>query len=187
MLYIILFLHQTTTRSHQESYHYLLYIILFLHQTTTFVIYTLLYICCISYYSYIKPQLRETNAANARCCISYYSYIKPQPVRARGKQPRVVYHTIPTSNHNKRMLGMKLLLLYIILFLHQTTTLTEFGLVGDVLYIILFLHQTTTLLHFSIMLLRCISYYSYIKPQLDMQNNWMNVVVYHTIPTSNHN
>ena len=34
-------------------------------------------------------------------CISYYSYIKPQPGLDNGFLFRVVYRTIPTSNHNK--------------------------------------------------------------------------------------
>ena len=40
------------------------------------------------------------DADNFKCCISYYSYIKPQPLQTSTKLPRVVYHTIPTSNHN---------------------------------------------------------------------------------------
>ena len=34
------------------------------------------------------------------CCISYYSYIKPQPHIEECNNLLVVYHTIPTSNHN---------------------------------------------------------------------------------------
>ena len=56
----------------------------------------------------------------------------------------VVYRTIPTSNHNKKMLGMKLPLLYIVLFLHQTTTCGCCVQCLQALYIVLFLHQTTT-------------------------------------------
>ena len=33
-------------------------------------------------------------------CISYYSYIKPQLIYFCGYIYNVVYRTIPTSNHN---------------------------------------------------------------------------------------
>ena len=99
-----------------------LYIVLFLHQTTTF--HSVYAKCrgCISYYSYIKPQLdSEARLAALRCisyysyikpqlgslfpgagngCISYYSYIKPQPTASASENAQVVYRTIPTSNHN---------------------------------------------------------------------------------------
>ena len=57
---------------------------------------------------------------------------------------RVVYHLVPTSNHNCYCcidLGGGL---YIILFLHQTTTPLASRASVSALYIILFLHQTTT-------------------------------------------
>ena len=120
---------------------------------------------CISYYSYIKPQLFAICAMMTMSCISYYSYIKPQRIENIHPAREVVYRTIPTSNHNMRVLSRQFNQLYIVLFLHQTTTVTlapssSFG---------------------------CISYYSYIKPQ---PNGWCSAVhgvVYRTIPTSNHN
>ena len=142
---------------------------------------------CISYYSYIKPQLRITavsllmvvyrtiptsNHNSDQCrllasqlyivlflhqtttrhvvayflhsCISYYSYIKPQLCCASGAPILVVYRTIPTSNHNCGFLANFSIMLYIVLFLHQTTTGRNWGYRGK----------------------GCISYYSYIKPQL---------------------
>ena len=36
------------------------------------------------------------------CCISYYSYIKPQPTTTDKHMSSVVYRTIPTSNHNHK-------------------------------------------------------------------------------------
>ena len=100
VLYIILFLHQTTTLFQRKEYLHPLYIILFLHQTTTVQPYYLHLCCCISYYSYIKPQLSYQLMDGFRGCISYYSYIKPQPLCVRARFYLVVYHTIPTSNHN---------------------------------------------------------------------------------------
>ena len=211
------------------------------------------YLCCISYYSYIKPQHWSRYHPRPRSCISYYSYIKPQPQRsigARGlgcisyysyiKPQRygealqlslVVYRTIPTSNHNSKLpttvctsLYIVLFLhqtttwlqdkqntlrLYIVLFLHQTTTTARWWSRSIALYIVLFLHQTTTLPNLNVSSLCCISYYSYIKPQLyvrdlidevrcisyysyikPQQSDGMTAsctVVYRTIPTSNHN
>ena len=55
----------------------------------------------------------------------------------------VVYRTIPTSNHNFVLIRAFALVLYIVLFLHQTTTPNEHYRINP----------------------RCISYYSYIKPQ----------------------
>ena len=157
------------TSNHNQSKIYAhtieLYIVLFLHQTTTVGV------------------IRDILAS----CISYYSYIKPQLVITRQDSGTVVYRTIPTSNHNCRQSRPLCLLLYIVLFLHQTTTLLRFCNNRFQLYIVLFLHQTTTskLMHLVMMLLYivlflhqtttsntqdslslcCISYYSYIKPQ----------------------
>ena len=164
-----------------------LYIVLFLHQTTTLVRTAGRYFCCISYYSYIKPQQRDA-----------------WPIFLR-----VVYRTIPTSNHNPKKIIKKFKLLYIVLFLHQTTTHQIRHRGSDTLYIVLFLHQTTTMKTSEPSPACCISYYSYIKPQLKVTTVfvvvscisyysyikpqlprilWLSVsVVYRTIPTSNHN
>ena len=61
----------------QEDFN-VLYIVLFLHQTTTKVVCVIFPLSCISYYSYIKPQLAYVKPPDATSCISYYSYIKPQ-------------------------------------------------------------------------------------------------------------
>jgi len=126
-LYIILFLHQTTTDCGSTSRTCWLYIILFLHQTTT-----------------MRPEMFIPLS-----CISSYSYIKPQRFRSGSSRKRVVYHPIPTSNHNHIGIVGIHHELYIILFLHQTTTCMILVLSIVVLYIILFLHQTTTLISCS--------------------------------------
>ena len=99
------------------------------------------------------------------CCISYYSYIKPQPLVRWSRGIGVVYRTIPTSNHNKN---------------DNCSSVTQ-------LYIVLFLHQTTTSFYFLLHHICCISYYSYIKPQHNIAKTAEMNVVYRTIPTSNHN
>ena len=142
-----------------------LYIFIFLHQTTTHIRLTLF----------------------DGCCISLYSYIKPQPYRAFTIPYLVVYLYIPTSNHNASCSLACHCWLYIFIFLHQTTTTTTSlyqptvlyififlhqtttaGLnakLGDSLYIFIFLHQTTTGRCIIKLSFGCISLYSYIKPQ----------------------
>ena len=144
----------------------LLYIVLFLHQTTTEYkmgnpssrcISYYSYIKpqqpmawpppaqgCISYYSYIKPQLLNDIILHGYSCISYYSYIKPQLSAVLATLIGVVYRTIPTSNHNRMSANNICTALYIVLFLHQTTTFSFKGQDQRQLYIVLFLHQTTT-------------------------------------------
>ena len=143
----------------------MLYIVLFLHQTTT-----------------TSPDQRP-NAG----CISYYSYIKPQHRRHTVYFSVVVYRTIPTSNHNRSLQTPSELSLYIVLFLHQTTTALLLVVLVIGLYIVLFLHQTTTDCFVQQNGFCCISYYSYIKPQHAKRHFSLCRVVYRTIPTSNHN
>ena len=102
----------------------MLYIVRFLHQTTTDEICFKIPICCISSVSYIKPQ--------RWWCVEIRRW--------------VVYRPFPTSNHNlewSETFGSKL---YIVRFLHQTTTKKLEELNSQMLYIVRFLHQTTTVL-----------------------------------------
>ena len=80
LLYIFWFLHQTTTRTSSLTKESMLYIFWFLHQTTTDTR-TIKYAkCCISFDSYIKPQLCSQLSRTDKRCISFDSYIKPQPI-----------------------------------------------------------------------------------------------------------
>ena len=121
-LYIFWFLHQTTTLNIQQNEWSLLYIFWFLHQTTTIGMQTQYRCGCISFDSYIKPQLVASSLRRPTGCISFYSYIKPQRSDFASIHPRscisfdsyikpqrlwilpifrhVVYLLIPTSNHN---------------------------------------------------------------------------------------
>ena len=142
-----------------------LYIFWFLHQTTTCRYYVSSDRRCISFDSYIKPQLLKAHGYDVVSCISFDSYIKPQRTFDADLQGRVVYLLIPTSNHN------------------PPTALFN----AEQLYIFWFLHQTTTANWMVTQTASCISFDSYIKPQLVsvlFTNNW---VVYLLIPTSNHN
>ena len=55
---------------------------------------------CISFDSYIKPQLPQLDYAHVGSCISFDSYIKPQHAQTLREIKEVVYLLIPTSNHN---------------------------------------------------------------------------------------
>ncbi len=95
---------------------------LFLHQTTT----------------------RRRNRTIRLSCMSFVSYIKPQLQPIFCKKLHVVYRSFPTSNHNSNLSFVKNCTLYIVRFLHQTTTVVILLLGMTMLYIVRFLHQTTT-------------------------------------------
>ena len=101
LLYIFWLLHQTTTSIRLHLWTMRLYIFWLLHQTTTKVLFLLLNVGCISFDSYIKPQL-----ASSLC-----------------RSEIVVYLLTPTSNHNKEFIKIFIKVLYIFWLLHQTTTL----------------------------------------------------------------
>ena len=106
------------------------------------------------------PEFRK-----ASCILSKF-YIKPQPVRIYSKKWKVVSYRNSTSNHNSYVgsaganyvvsyrnstsnhnLGerlVKILQLYLIEILHQTTTLQNQLKRVTQLYLIEILHQTTT-------------------------------------------
>ena len=143
VLYIFWFLHQTTTYTRSKKRANTLYIFWFLHQTTTHDTLSMMRYRCISFDSYIKPQLRFNNNTTLLSCISFDSYIKPQLMRTSILMIWVVYLLIPTSNHNPLQNKFVKLWLYIFWFLHQTTTVVP--VVRD--------------------FVGCISFDSYIKPQ----------------------
>ena len=187
MLYIFIFLHQTTTAIALQKYKERLYIFIFLHQTTTSMVNVTLPSALYIFIFLHQTTTLSTSLSLGVSCISLYSYIKPQPRLVKGQCPPVVYLYIPTSNHNASVWGLPISVLYIFIFLHQTTTAGLNAFLGDVLYIFIFLHQTTTIitaiagffgLYIFIFLHQtttharneqaassCISLYSYIKPQ----------------------
>ena len=99
----------------------------------------------------------------------------------------VVYRPFPTSNHNVSYKNSAKSALYIVRFLHQTTTIRTHRRSNRELYIVRFLHQTTTMTIYKIFPERCISSVSYIKPQLRILGDSFSRVVYRPFPTSNHN
>ena len=143
----------------------LLYIFWLLHQTTTADGFDISKPSCISFDSYIKPQLGLHSLLHIGSCISFDSYIKPQLPSYNPTNRRVVYLLTPTSNHNS------------ILFLNF----------GAKLYIFWLLHQTTTVMQNIFVYSCCISFDSYIKPQPLALHYECTLVVYLLTPTSNHN
>ena len=209
VLYIFWFLHQTTTHGPNSVRVAGLYIFWFLHQTTTLLAAMIAMACCISFDSYIKPQLLTYPRFLRQRCISFDSYIKPQHCKLHIYIRIVVYLLIPTSNHNpqasacwNRSVVYLLIptsnhnllppvitcgMLYIFWFLHQTTTLRNCVFTDSKLYIFWFLHQTTTTRKAISLPESCISFDSYIKPQRYEVLCISFYVVYLLIPTSNHN
>ena len=142
-----------------------MYIFWFLHQTTTQRTSIWKYKSCISFDSYIKPQhiFFHSESFFVVYLLIPTSNHNPAPTRNNGHE--VVYLLIPTSNHNSSSMDASLPTLYIFWFLHQTTT--SHGLVS--------------------IQVGCISFDSYIKPQLWQSVRQSPSVVYLLIPTSNHN
>ena len=122
LLYIFWFLHQTTTCGvRDQNYFSCISFDSYIKPQLLFLM-VLQHHCCISFDSYIKPQPLAVRLHPAHCCISFDSYIKPQLFPGRCHQRQVVYLLIPTSNHNCTEIRSNSLLLYIFWFLHQTTT-----------------------------------------------------------------
>ena len=122
-LYIVRFLHQTTTyfttlTARQSCISSVSYIkpqqyiafrlsvsrcissVSYIKPQQALVVIHLLY-SCISSVSYIKPQHKPTVCGTFCRCISSVSYIKPQHTKAYIRYLVVVYRPFPTSNHNR--------------------------------------------------------------------------------------
>ena len=143
-----------------------LYIFWLLHQTTTWTLCLRKRGGCISFDSYIKPQLsRFISIMNTSCisfdsyikpqldspwvkftlrCISFDSYIKPQQSLENTCLKSVVYLLTPTSNHN--LSASWCLSLQVVYLLTPTSNHNaNAALISAIkLYIFWLLHQTTT-------------------------------------------
>ena len=164
-----------------------LYIFWLLHQTTTVTIWNNTLLCCISFDSYIKPQLEIrppgygyvvyllTPTSNHNCSSRNFSFCS------------VVYLLTPTSNHNRK--GIRANGYIVVYLLTPTSNHNVFSYLcfWVMLYIFWLLHQTTTYLICTYTNVGCISFDSYIKPQLIGSSGGCTYVVYLLTPTSNHN
>ena len=95
---------------------------LFLHQTTTLSMYRSANGRCLWVFSYIKPQRTHSCPFLSVSCLWVFSYIKPQLKTSQVYIRKVVYGSFPTSNHNTWSAVVEVALLFMGLFLHQTTT-----------------------------------------------------------------
>ena len=80
---------------------------------------------CILFHFYIKPQLCGAVPLPPLRCILFHFYIKPQRLRLKFLVLIVVSYSISTSNHNGNPKYDAARKLYLIPFLHQTTTRQE--------------------------------------------------------------
>ena len=123
-------------------------------------------ICCILFYFYIKPQLLKPVQLVRRGCILFYFYIKPQPAVVVNLPQAVVSYSISTSNHNYGAPPMPSIGLYLILFLHQTTTLARETWQNQRCILFYFYIKPQHVGDDNQKQSRCILFYFYIKPQL---------------------
>ena len=144
MLYIFRFLHQTTTIRNIQSKKTRLYIFRFLHQTTTTLLLVKMFIRCISFVSYIKPQPRSVVTFGTKVVYLSFPTSNHNWLCFCHVSISVVYLSFPTSNHNVSITHSRKAVLYIFRFLHQTTTCAAASSCTG----------------------SCISFVSYIKPQL---------------------
>ena len=167
------------------------------------------YVRCISFDSYIKPQLNShilihshvvyllIPTSNHNCTSLWNPSISVVYLLIPTSNhnhcflilffKRVVYLLIPTSNHNAEV---KNTIFVEVVYLLIPTSNHNWGVGGGFgvwLYIFWFLHQTTTHTLFWLYWIGCISFDSYIKPQLRAGSRTWCAVVYLLIPTSNHN
>ena len=164
-LYLIPFLHQTTTKWYFLSKSSSLYLIPFLHQTTTS---TRLSMC--RGMLYLIPFLHQTTTSMVQhtsvySCILFHFYIKPQRKLVLTHVPTVVSYSISTSNHNRQVAAT---MLRTVVSYSISTSNHNYGLEPHhkvLLYLIPFLHQTTTQCLRLIWLTSCILFHFYIKPQ----------------------
>ncbi len=77
--------------------------------------------CTLSLF-YIKPQPSKVNRKVPKSCTLSLFYIKPQLVCVDNANIEVVPYHFSTSNHNRFRRALLYDLLYLITFLHQTTT-----------------------------------------------------------------
>ena len=142
---------------------------------------------CISFDSYIKPQLHLHNGV---ILLVVYLLIPTSNHNSNWANPgtnKVVYLLIPTSNHNVR--GVDVVDSCVVYLLIPTSNHNVYSLYKEYreLYIFWFLHQTTTIWESTKYFGSCISFDSYIKPQPLKVVKMQDFVVYLLIPTSNHN
>ena len=143
----------------------MLYLIPFLHQTTTSNPRDVQTLGCILFHFYIKPQHALTAQASSYGCILFHFYIKPQRFSSATSCQWVVSYSISTSNHNFLLHGKSINT--VVSYSISTSNHNEERIHAFFvpLYLIPFLHQTTTLGVVLSSKMCCILFHFYIKPQ----------------------
>ena len=120
---------------------------------------------CILFHFYIKPQHIVRITLNYSSCILFHFYIKPQHWFDRKYPFVVVSYSISTSNHN--CVAPYLLAFFVVSYSISTSNHNSMRAMNWMcqLYLIPFLHQTTTNGSYRINKVCCILFHFYIKPQ----------------------
>ena len=142
---------------------------------------------CISFVSYIKPQLCSQYKEGRFSCISFVSYIKPQLISVSFSSVMGCISFVSYIKPQLVFLSSSSLLVVYLSFPTSNHNAGDGNIDFDALYIFRFLHQTTTFCHIVMVLTGCISFVSYIKPQRSCRAQLLVCVVYLSFPTSNHN
>ena len=121
---------------------------------------------CILFHFYIKPQLVLTSALRLVGCILFHFYIKPQQTSLSYSPCRVVSYSISTSNHNSLYFCLRLDRVVSYSISTSNHNIAHYLLHIIELYLIPFLHQTTTSAMMVAIFKCCILFHFYIKPQL---------------------
>ena len=93
---------------------------------------------------YIKPQRRGISRLNTYIVSSFVSTSNHNGNCRILHGFWIVSSFVSTSNHNVTVTARGSTTLYLLLFLHQTTTIKKAFQIVLPLYLLLFLHQTTT-------------------------------------------
>ena len=137
-----------STSNHNErnkcKWSAVLYLIPFLHQTTTFKNTIGSLICCILFHFYIKPQLLHHNWW--WCLVVSYSISTSNHNRRLQFvcDSKVVSYSISTSNHNNAFKQMSEQMVVSYSISTSNHNFAPLKVIGLKLYLIPFLHQTTT-------------------------------------------
>ena len=144
----------------------MLYLIPFLHQTTTALDTVKAETSCILFHFYIKPQPATMHTHAHTRCILFHFYIKPQQRTRQNAVLPVVSYSISTSNHNCQLAQRYVarVVSYSISTSNHNIKIAYFS--TQSLYLIPFLHQTTTASSVKRCVNSCILFHFYIKPQL---------------------
>ena len=188
LLFLILFLHQTTTTEPPKGARSVLFLILFLHQTTTLGRCSCSRTGCSLFCFYIKPQLLS-GIVIFRSVVPYSVSTSNHNLRCYGLWAWIVVpYSVSTSNHN---LSLCFSCLYSVVPYSVSTSNHNYSKEGEYetevvpysvstsnhnfsvrcgnrarLFLILFLHQTTTFGRCSCSRTGCSLFCFYIKPQL---------------------